>query len=101
VRKLLPRLRDPKFTKVLLVTLPEATPVHEARRSRTTCGAPASSRSPGSSTRASPATTSAIPCCATAAAGVAYLDEVRDEHAARLAWVPWKAEAAGRSPETI
>lgn len=30
VRQLLPRLRDPKFTKVFLVTLPEATPVHEA-----------------------------------------------------------------------
>jgi arsenite/tail-anchored protein-transporting ATPase len=30
VRQLLPRLRDPKFAKVLLVTLPEATPVHEA-----------------------------------------------------------------------
>ena len=32
VRNLLPRLRDPKFTRVLLVTLPEATPVHEAAR---------------------------------------------------------------------
>ncbi len=30
VAQLLPRLRDPEFTKVLLVTLPEATPVHEA-----------------------------------------------------------------------
>ena len=30
VRNLLPRLRDPHFTRVLLVTLPEATPVHEA-----------------------------------------------------------------------
>ncbi|HIJ94823.1 MAG TPA: arsenical pump-driving ATPase [Desulfuromonadales bacterium] len=30
VRLLLPRLRDPEFTKVFLVTLPEATPVHEA-----------------------------------------------------------------------
>lgn len=30
VRELLPRLRDPDFTRVLLVTLPEATPVHEA-----------------------------------------------------------------------
>jgi arsenite/tail-anchored protein-transporting ATPase len=30
VRQLLPRLRDPDFTKVLLVTLAEATPVHEA-----------------------------------------------------------------------
>ena len=30
VRNLLPRLRDPAFTRVLLVTLLEATPVHEA-----------------------------------------------------------------------
>ena len=30
VRKLLPRLRDPAFTQVILVTLPEATPIHEA-----------------------------------------------------------------------
>ncbi len=32
VVKLLPRLRDQEFTKVLIVTLPEATPVHEAQR---------------------------------------------------------------------
>ena len=30
VQRLLPRLRDPSFTQVLLVTLPEATPIHEA-----------------------------------------------------------------------
>jgi arsenite-transporting ATPase len=30
VRQLLPRLRDPAFTRILLVTLPEATPIHEA-----------------------------------------------------------------------
>lgn len=30
VEHLLPRLRDPEFTRVLIVTLPEATPVHEA-----------------------------------------------------------------------
>jgi arsenite-transporting ATPase len=30
VRALLPRLRDPDWTRILLVTLPEATPVHEA-----------------------------------------------------------------------
>jgi len=30
VSNLLPRLRDPDFTRVLIVTLPEATPVHEA-----------------------------------------------------------------------
>ncbi|MFL9895956.1 arsenical pump-driving ATPase [Paraburkholderia sp. RL17-381-BIF-C] len=32
VRQLLPRLRDPQFTHVLIVTLAEATPVHEAER---------------------------------------------------------------------
>jgi arsenite-transporting ATPase len=30
VQQLLPRLRDPAFSHVLIVTLPEATPVHEA-----------------------------------------------------------------------
>jgi arsenite-transporting ATPase len=30
VQRLLPRLRDSSFTQVLLVTLPEATPIHEA-----------------------------------------------------------------------
>jgi len=32
VSELLPRLRDPAYTRVLIVTLPEATPVHEAER---------------------------------------------------------------------
>ncbi len=32
VRSLLPRLRDPDFTKAIIVTLAEATPVHEAER---------------------------------------------------------------------
>jgi len=32
VGELLPRLRDPGFTRVLIVTLPEATPVHEAAK---------------------------------------------------------------------
>ena len=32
VKKLLPLLRDAEFTRIFLVTLPEATPVHEAAR---------------------------------------------------------------------
>jgi arsenite-transporting ATPase len=32
VAQLLPRLRDPEYTRVLIVALPEATPVHEAAR---------------------------------------------------------------------
>jgi arsenite-transporting ATPase len=35
VQSLLPRLRDPAFTRVLIVTLAEATPVHEAERLQT------------------------------------------------------------------
>ncbi len=31
VQKLLPRMRDPDYTKVLIITLPEMTPVQEAR----------------------------------------------------------------------
>jgi arsenite/tail-anchored protein-transporting ATPase len=32
VKQLLPRLRDPQFTRILIVTNPEATPVHEAAK---------------------------------------------------------------------
>jgi arsenite-transporting ATPase len=32
VQRLLPRLRDPSFARILLVALPDATPVHEAMR---------------------------------------------------------------------
>lgn len=32
VRALLPRLRDPEYTRMLIVTLAESTPVHEAER---------------------------------------------------------------------
>jgi arsenite-transporting ATPase len=35
VRVLLPRLRDARFTKILIMTLPEATPVQEAERLQT------------------------------------------------------------------
>jgi arsenite-transporting ATPase len=34
VRELLPRLHDPAQTEVIIVTLPEATPVYEAQRLR-------------------------------------------------------------------
>lgn len=30
IKRLLPRLRDPRYTKIIIVTLPEATPVQEA-----------------------------------------------------------------------
>ena len=52
VRQLLPHLRDAQFTRVLMVTLPEATPVHEAAKLQGTSRRPTSILSLGSSTRA-------------------------------------------------
>lgn len=93
VLRLLERLRDPAFTRILLVTLPEATPVHEAaalqedlRRARIepfawvvnqsllhsgTCD-PLLQRREQSEHR--------------------YIREVVETHAARAAWLPWQAE---------
>ena len=45
-------LRDPELTRVLIVTLPETTPVREAEALQSTCVRQGSSRSRGSSTRA-------------------------------------------------
>jgi arsenite-transporting ATPase len=46
------RLQDPDYTKIILVTLPETTPVSQAQRCKTTCAGPRLSRLPGSSTKA-------------------------------------------------
>ena len=93
VLRLLERLRDPSFTRMLLVTLPEATPVHEAaalqedlRRARIEpfawvinqslldCGScdPLLQRREEAEHR--------------------YLREVVEKHAVRTAWLPWQAE---------
>ena len=47
VELLLPRLRDPELTRVLLVTLPEATPVHEAAKLQEDLQAPKSTLTRG------------------------------------------------------
>jgi arsenite-transporting ATPase len=92
VRQLLPRLRDPAFTRILLVTLPEATPVHEARALQADLAragiapfgwvvnqslSPVSTRDPVLSARRE--------------GERPYLDEVRGI-AARFAVVPWLAK---------
>jgi arsenite-transporting ATPase len=93
VLRLLERLRDPAFTRILLVTLPEATPVHEAaalqedlRRARIEPFAWVINQSllhSGS-------------CDALLQrreqAEHLYLTEVVVKHANRTAWLPWQAE---------
>ena len=90
VRQLLPRLRDPQFAKVLLVTLPEATPVHEAAQLQDEL------RRAGiepfawviNQSFAGGGITDAV-LRERGASEAPYLAEVREQRAARLAWIPW------------
>jgi arsenite-transporting ATPase len=94
VRQLLPRLRDPRFTKVLLVTVPEATPVHEAADLQ------ADLRRAGiepfawvvNQSFASDEIHDSV-LRERGAREQRYLREVRDQLASRIAWVPWYPEA--------
>jgi arsenite-transporting ATPase len=90
VQRLLPRLRDPRFTKILLVTVPEATPVHEAAQLQ------ADVRRAGIEPYAWIVNQSFArrdvrdPVLRQRGAREArYLSEVRQHLATRVAWVPW------------
>jgi arsenite-transporting ATPase len=92
VKQLLPRLRDPLFTRVLLVTLPEATPVHEAERLQ------ADLRRAGIEPFAwvvnqsiSMVSTKDSLLLARGRREVSYIEEVRT-HQGRVALLPWSAE---------
>ncbi|MBI2833204.1 MAG: AAA family ATPase, partial [Acidobacteria bacterium] len=90
VRDLLARLRDPQFTKVILVTVPEATPVHEAaqlqddlRRAGIEPFAWVVNQSFAGDEVRDPILRER------GAREHRYLAEVHDQWAARIAWVPW------------
>ncbi len=90
VLNLLPRLRDPNFTRVLIVTLPEATPVHEAaslqadlRRAKIEPFAWVINQS------FVEAQTSEPLLRARGAAEVPFIAEVAEQHSSRTALVPW------------
>lgn len=93
VQELLPRLRDREFTRVLIVTLPEATPVHEAaqlqndlRRAEIApyawvinqCLTPLTVTDPALRSRRQHEQP--------------YIKEVLEQHATRTALIPWQAE---------
>lgn len=93
VLKLLERLRDPDFTRILLVTLPEATPVHEAaalqedlRRAHIEPFAWVINQSLLNSGSCDPL----LQC--REASEHRYLSEVVEKQAKRTAWLPWQAE---------
>ncbi len=93
VLKLLERLRDPDFTRILLVTLPEATPVHEAaalqedlRRARIEPFAWVINQSLLNSGSRDPLLQRRE------ASEHPYLSEVVEKHAGRTTWLPWQSE---------
>ncbi|NDF00835.1 MAG: arsenical pump-driving ATPase, partial [Verrucomicrobia bacterium] len=93
VMRLLERLRDPVFTRILLVTLPEATPVHEAaalqedlRRAHIEPFAWVINQSLLHSGSCDPL----LQC--REESEHRYLREVVQKHATRTAWLPWQPE---------
>jgi arsenite-transporting ATPase len=93
VLRLLERLRDPAFTRILLVTLPEATPVHEAatlqedlRRAHIEPFAWVINQSLLQSGSSDPLLQRRE------LSEHRYITEVIEKHATRTAWLPWQAE---------
>jgi len=101
VKTLLPRVRDPKFTKVIIVALPEATPTHEAsalqddlRRAGiepygwiiNRCFAFSGTRDPA--------------LCAKGMDEISYLKEIMDRHAKKAVISPWVSKELNR-PENF
>jgi hypothetical protein len=99
VLKLLERLRDPEFTRILLVTLPEATPVHEAaalqedlRRARIEPFAWVINQSLLNSGSCDPLLQRRE------ASEHRYLREVVEKQAKRTAWLPWQPRNPSGNP---
>jgi arsenite-transporting ATPase len=93
VAQLLPRLRDPNFSRVLIVTLPEATPVHEAaqlqrdlRRAEIEPYAWVINQS------LVPLTVTDPVLCSRQSYEAKFIREVITEHAQRTAIIPWQID---------
>lgn len=93
VQQLLPRLRDPALTRVLLVTLPEATPVHEAAQLQRDL------RRAGIEPYAWVINQSLVPLAVSDPLLKArqrheqtFIREVATEHSSRTVLVPWQTE---------
>ena len=94
VANLLPRLRDPNFTRVLICTVPEATPVHEAADLQRDL------QRAGMDPTAWVINMSLAPLSVTDPILVArkgqearYIAEVINDHATRAVLVPWREDS--------
>lgn len=94
VRRLLPQLRDPEFTRILIVTLPEATPVHEAARLQEDLRRAGIHPYAWVINQSFLATDTKDPVLAERGRQEArYFFEVRNTLADRVALIPWQIEA--------
>lgn len=94
VRDLLPRLRDSGFTRVLIITLPEATPVHEAASLQgdlRRAGIEPFAWIINQSLTLLEVTDPLL--IARQQQEVRYIREVADEHTAKVAILPWQRRA--------
>lgn len=105
LRRLLPQLRDPDFTKILIVTLPEATPVHEAARLQDDLKRANITPYAWIINQSFYAAGTHDPVLAERGSLEArFIDEVQHKLASRTALIPWQAEAplgAAAPPETM
>ncbi len=93
VRRLLPQLRDANFTRIILVTLPEATPVHEAARLQEDLQRAGITPYAWVINQSFCATGTQDPVLAERGAlEWRYIAEVRDKLAQKLVLIPWQAE---------
>lgn len=93
VENLLPRLRDPDFARILIVTLPEATPVHEAAAlQRDLRRAEIEPYAWVINQVLSPLPLSDPLMRQRQSHEQKYLREVSEEHASRVAIIPWQME---------
>jgi arsenite-transporting ATPase len=93
VVQLLPRLRNPDFTRILLVALPEATPVHEAARLQEDLRRAGIEPYGWVMNQSLLLAHSSDPVLkARAEREQIYIEEVRQYHAKRMAVVAWQAQ---------
>jgi arsenite-transporting ATPase len=93
VRKLLPRLRDEVYTKILIVTLAEATPVHEAAQLQEDLERAGIRPFAWIINQSFLATGTKDPILAgRAVLENRYIEEVRTKYAKRVALIPWSID---------
>lgn len=104
VSRLLPQLRDPEFTKILIVTLPEATPVHEAEQLQDDLQRAGITPFAWIINQSFLAAGTRDPVLAQRAIEVRFIDEVQQRLAHRTALIAWESEermGAPRPAETL